>query len=70
MTPALALRDIGGIAKRNLLHPAHPQMLLICRCSSAMLLVLFRYVLGGAIHVPGGRLRRLRRPRPCSSKPC
>ncbi|MGO9890906.1 MAG: ABC transporter permease [Solirubrobacteraceae bacterium] len=55
ITPVLALRDIGGVAKRNLLRIARtPQMLLIGALQPAMLLVLFRYVLGGAIHVPGG----------------
>ncbi len=54
MTPALALRDIGGVAKRNLLRIVRtPQMLVIGAFQPAMLLVLFRYVLGGAIHVPG-----------------
>jgi ABC transporter DrrB family efflux protein len=56
MTPALALRDTAGVAKRNLLRIARtPQMLLIGALQPAMLLVLFRYVLGGAIRVPGGR---------------
>ncbi len=56
MTPALALRDIGGVAKRNLLRIARtPQMLVIGALQPAMMLVLFRYVLGGAIQVPGGR---------------
>jgi ABC-2 type transport system permease protein/oleandomycin transport system permease protein len=56
MTPALALRDIGGVAKRNLLRIARtPQMLVIGALQPALMLVLFRYVLGGAIQVPGGR---------------
>lgn len=56
MTPALALRDVGGVAKRNLLRIARtPQMLVIGALQPAMMLVLFRYVLGGAIQVPGGR---------------
>lgn len=55
MTAALALRDTAGIAKRNLLRIVRtPQMLLIGALQPALLLVLFRYVLGGAIHVPGG----------------
>ena len=54
ITLALALSDTAGIAKRNLLRIARtPQMLLISSIQPAMLLVLFRYVLGGAIHVPG-----------------
>jgi ABC transporter DrrB family efflux protein len=56
MTPTLALRDTVGVAKRNLLRIVRtPQMLLIGALQPAMLLVLFRYVLGGAIRVPGGR---------------
>ncbi len=54
ITLALALSDTAGIAKRNLLRITRtPQMLLISSIQPAMLLVLFRYVLGGAIHVPG-----------------
>jgi len=56
ITPGLALRDTGGVAKRNLLRIRRtPQMLVIGAVQPAMLLLLFRYVLGGAIHVPGGR---------------
>jgi ABC transporter DrrB family efflux protein len=55
MTPALALRDTAGIAKRNLLRIVRtPQMLLIGAFQPALLLLLFRYVLGGAIQIPGG----------------
>jgi ABC-2 type transport system permease protein/oleandomycin transport system permease protein len=55
MTPRLALRDVLGVAKRNLLHVFRtPQLLLIGAVQPALLLVLFRYVLGGAIRVPGG----------------
>jgi ABC-2 type transport system permease protein/oleandomycin transport system permease protein len=55
LTPRLAVRDIGGVTKRNLLHILRtPQMLVISAIQPAMLLVLFRYVLGGAIRVPGG----------------
>ena len=55
MTPALAFRDTVGVAKRNLLRIARtPQMLVIGALQPAMLLLLFRYVLGGAIRVPGG----------------
>ena len=32
----------------------NPRLLVISAVQPAMLLVLFRYVLGGAIHVPGG----------------
>jgi ABC-2 type transport system permease protein/oleandomycin transport system permease protein len=55
MSPKLALYDTAGVAKRNLLRIWRtPQMLVISAVQPAMLLVLFRYVLGGAIHVPGG----------------
>ncbi len=54
LSVGLATRDIVGVAKRNLLRIIRtPQMLLIGAIQPAMLLVLFRYVLGGAIHVPG-----------------
>jgi ABC transporter DrrB family efflux protein len=50
----LSLRDTLGVTKRNLLRLVRtPQMLVIGAIQPAMLLVLFRYVLGGAIHVPG-----------------
>ena len=55
MTPAVALRDTAGIAKRYLLRtirmPAEASVLVI---QPALILLLFRYVLGGAIKVPGG----------------
>jgi ABC-2 type transport system permease protein/oleandomycin transport system permease protein len=55
MSPALALRDTAGIAKRNLLRIARtPLMLIVTAVQPALLLVLFRYVLGGAIQIPGG----------------
>lgn len=56
LTVRLALRDIVGVAKRNLLRIIRtPAMLVISAFQPAMLLLLFRYVLGGAIQVPGGR---------------
>jgi ABC transporter DrrB family efflux protein len=56
MSLRLALRDTSGIAKRNLLRIARtPLMLIVTAIQPALLLVLFRYVLGGAIAVPGGR---------------
>jgi ABC-2 type transport system permease protein/oleandomycin transport system permease protein len=49
------LRDTLGIAKRNLLRIARtPLMLIVTAVQPALLLVLFRYVLGGAIAIPGG----------------
>lgn len=55
LTLGLALRDTAGVAKRNLLRIWRtPQMMVISAIQPALLLVVFRYVLGGAIHVPGG----------------
>lgn len=55
MTPILAMRDAAGIAKRNLLRtvrlPGEASVLII---QPVVILLLFRYVLGGAIKVPGG----------------
>jgi ABC transporter DrrB family efflux protein len=49
------VRDTAGVAKRNLLRILrNPRLLVISAIQPAMLLVLFRYVLGGAIHIPGG----------------
>ena len=54
LTPRLALRDTIGVAKRNLLRIARtPMMLLVSAVQPALLLILFRYVLGGAIRIPG-----------------
>ena len=50
-----AARDTGGVARRNLLRIVrNPRLLVISAIQPALLLVLFRYVLGGAIHIPGG----------------
>jgi ABC transporter DrrB family efflux protein len=55
MTPRVAARDIVGVAKRNLLRIIRtPRLLVVGAIQPAMLLILFRYVLGGAIRVPGG----------------
>jgi len=54
-TAFLAARDTIGVAKRNLLRIARtPLMLIVTAVQPALLLVLFRYVLGGAIAIPGG----------------
>lgn len=54
MTPARALRDTGGVAKRNLLRILRtPRLLIIGLLQPLLLLLLFRYVLGGAIEIPG-----------------
>jgi ABC-2 type transport system permease protein/oleandomycin transport system permease protein len=55
LSPVLAASDTAGVAKRNLLRVGRtPQMLVISVFQPAMLLLLFRYVLGGAIRIPGG----------------
>jgi ABC transporter DrrB family efflux protein len=49
-----AARDTAGVAKRNLLRIVRtPRLLLIGSVQPALLLVVFRYVLGGAIVIPG-----------------
>jgi len=51
----MLLRDTLGVAKRNLLRIVRtPIMLIVAAVQPALLLVLFRYVLGGAIAIPGG----------------
>jgi ABC transporter DrrB family efflux protein len=51
----LLLRDTAGVAKRNLLRIARkPLMLIVTAVQPALFLLLFRYVLGGAIVIPGG----------------
>lgn len=53
-TLAMGLRDVRGVAKRNLLRILRtPRLLVIGLLQPAMLLLLFRYVLGGAIRIPG-----------------
>ena len=50
----LAVRDTLGVAKRNLLRIVRtPLMLIVTAVQPALLLILFRYVLGGAIVIPG-----------------
>jgi len=54
MTPVLAFRDTIGMTKRNLLRIIRtPQLLVMSIAQPAIILLLFRYVLGGAIHIPG-----------------
>ena len=54
MTPALAFRDFAGVARRNLLRSVRTPGLLLYALQPIMLLLLFRYILAGAIKVPGG----------------
>lgn len=53
MTLALAVRDVWGITKRNLWRTIRTPQVVLIVVQPVMLLLLFRYVLGGAIHVPG-----------------
>jgi ABC transporter DrrB family efflux protein len=54
LTPLLALRDFGGVAKRNLIRSVRTPQLLLYTLEPVMLLLVFRYVFGGAIKSPGG----------------
>ncbi|MGP3971769.1 ABC transporter permease [Streptomyces sp. 6N223] len=55
VAPAVAARDIAGVAQRNLRRLVRtPQLLVFTAIQPAMLLLLFRYALGGAIVIPGG----------------
>jgi ABC transporter DrrB family efflux protein len=54
LTAYLALRDFGGVAKRNLLRSVRTPQLLLYTLEPVMLLLVFRYIFGGAIKSPGG----------------
>src|ERR1700759_4426288 len=54
LTPRLALRDCGGVAKRNLKRTVRTPQLVLYTVQPVMMLLLFRYVFGGAIKPPGG----------------
>jgi ABC transporter DrrB family efflux protein len=50
----LALRDTWGITKRNLLRIIRtPQLMFVSLLQPTLIILLFRYVLGGAIRIPG-----------------
>jgi ABC transporter DrrB family efflux protein len=54
MSPRLAFRDVFGMTKRNLLRIIRtPQLLVLSIVQPTIILLLFRYVLGGAIRIPG-----------------
>ena len=54
LTLALAFRDVRGMTRRNLLRIVRtPQLLFMTVLQPTIILLLFRYVLRGAIHVPG-----------------
>ncbi len=55
-----ALADIVTMAKRNILAVLRtPEALFFTTLQPIMFVLLFTYVFGGAIHVPGGALHRL-----------
>ncbi|MGD0394193.1 MAG: ABC transporter permease [Acidimicrobiales bacterium] len=54
LTPRLALRDAVGVTRRNLLRIGRtPQLLFMSIVQPTIILLLFRYVLGGSIKIPG-----------------
>jgi ABC transporter DrrB family efflux protein len=54
LTALLALRDFSGVAKRNLLRAVRTPQLVLYAIQPIMMLLIFRYIFGGAIKVPGG----------------
>ncbi len=55
ITLKVALSDIGGITKRNLLRILRtPRLLIFASVQPVMFVLLFRYVFAGAIKVPSG----------------
>lgn len=55
LTPRLAARDIGGVARRNLYRILRTQQgLWMIALQPAIMLLLFRFVVSGAIRIPGG----------------
>ena len=54
MTPVLAFRDFTGVAKRNLILSVRTPQLVLYMIQPIMMLLLFRYIFGGAIRVSGG----------------
>jgi ABC transporter DrrB family efflux protein len=54
LTPLLALRDYWGVARRNLKRTVRTPQLVLYTVQPVMMLLLFRYVFGGAIKTPGG----------------
>ena len=53
LNPVTAIRDTAGIARRNMLHMTRTPQAILFAIQPALILVLFRYVLGGAIKIPG-----------------
>ncbi len=54
LTPRLALRDAEGITRRNLMRIIRtPRQVFSSIIQPCLILLVFRYMVGGAIHVPG-----------------
>lgn len=54
LTPTLALRDAGGMTRRNLLRIIRtPRQVFSSIVQPCLILLVFRYMIGGAIHIPG-----------------
>lgn len=55
ITPTAAIAQTAAVTWRNLMHvPRNPQLLVFMVIQPIMFVVLFAYVFGGAIDVPGG----------------
>lgn len=55
VTLRIVMVDIGGLTRRNLLRIVRtPPLLVFSSIQPVMFVLLFRYVFGGAIHVPSG----------------
>jgi ABC-2 type transport system permease protein/oleandomycin transport system permease protein len=56
LSPLVAVGDILAVTKRNVMHLWRvPQLLVFSIIQPIMFVLLFRYVFGGAIQVPGGQ---------------
>jgi ABC-type multidrug transport system permease subunit len=54
MTPGIAIGDIAAVTGRNLRHwLRQPQLLVFSTIQPVMFVLLFNYVFGGAIDIPG-----------------
>jgi ABC-2 type transport system permease protein len=54
LPPSAALNDAWVIAQRNLRHLVRtPQLMVFSVVQTVLFLLLFRYVFGGSIHIPG-----------------
>ena len=70
MTAVKALADGAIVAKRNLIKIKRvPDLLVFSTMSPIMFILLFAYVFGSAIHVPGHQLPRVPDRRASSRRP-